>query len=243
MQGARRGTRSRDPGVTPWAEGRCSTAEPPRDPPIFLFKRAEPARCHQANTLAGDILHGSRSQSLAFVIFSQIPHLCGRLVLWLGSRGSSSGLRTGGRRGCAVDSWPRPRRGHLGVLLVRPGCPLLQPCPLCWVTEVLGSQGPWCGLGRAGLRSPAPGAEGGRSEPAPPVGKSRCLPAAACWLLSRLHAGLGRKEAWRQGSHPGPGAQQLPPGVSSSSWFDACSPASCPWALETWLGALVPLGS
>ena len=30
MQGARRGTRSQDPGVTPWAEGRCSTAEPPR---------------------------------------------------------------------------------------------------------------------------------------------------------------------------------------------------------------------
>ena len=29
MQGARRGTRSRDPGVTPWAEGRRSTAEPP----------------------------------------------------------------------------------------------------------------------------------------------------------------------------------------------------------------------
>ena len=28
-QGARCGARSRDPGVTPWAEGRCSTAEPP----------------------------------------------------------------------------------------------------------------------------------------------------------------------------------------------------------------------
>ena len=34
--GARCGTRSRDPGVTPWAEGRCSTAEPPGRPPPFL---------------------------------------------------------------------------------------------------------------------------------------------------------------------------------------------------------------
>ena len=37
MQGARRGTRSRDPGVTPWAEGRRQTAEPPRDPPILFI--------------------------------------------------------------------------------------------------------------------------------------------------------------------------------------------------------------
>ena len=29
MRGPRRGTRSWDPGVTPWAKGRCSTAEPP----------------------------------------------------------------------------------------------------------------------------------------------------------------------------------------------------------------------
>ena len=29
LRGPRRGTRFRDPGVTPWAEGRCSTAEPP----------------------------------------------------------------------------------------------------------------------------------------------------------------------------------------------------------------------
>ena len=38
MQGARRGTRSRHPGITPWAEGRCSTAEParrPTEPPRF----------------------------------------------------------------------------------------------------------------------------------------------------------------------------------------------------------------
>ena len=30
--GARCGTRSQDPEITPWAEGRCSTAEPPRHP-------------------------------------------------------------------------------------------------------------------------------------------------------------------------------------------------------------------
>ena len=34
LQGARCRTRSQDPGVTPWAEGRCSTAEPPRHPYI-----------------------------------------------------------------------------------------------------------------------------------------------------------------------------------------------------------------
>ncbi|CAD7688065.1 unnamed protein product [Nyctereutes procyonoides] len=34
MQGARRGTRSRDSRVMPWAAGRCYTAKPPRDPPI-----------------------------------------------------------------------------------------------------------------------------------------------------------------------------------------------------------------
>ena len=33
LQGARCGTRSRDPGITPWAEGRHSTTEPPRRPP------------------------------------------------------------------------------------------------------------------------------------------------------------------------------------------------------------------
>ena len=32
MQGARRRTQSRDPGVTPWAAGECLTAEPPRGP-------------------------------------------------------------------------------------------------------------------------------------------------------------------------------------------------------------------
>ena len=30
MQGARCRTRSQDPRITPWAKGRCSTAEPPR---------------------------------------------------------------------------------------------------------------------------------------------------------------------------------------------------------------------
>uniref|UniRef100_A0A8C0S8I8 Toll-like receptor 9 n=4 Tax=Canis lupus familiaris TaxID=9615 RepID=A0A8C0S8I8_CANLF len=32
LQGARCGTRSQDPGITPWAEGRRSTPEPPRSP-------------------------------------------------------------------------------------------------------------------------------------------------------------------------------------------------------------------
>ena len=32
MQGARCGTRSHDPWVTPWAKGRLQTAEPPRHP-------------------------------------------------------------------------------------------------------------------------------------------------------------------------------------------------------------------
>ena len=32
LRGAQCGTRSRDPGVTPWAKGRCSTAEPPGCP-------------------------------------------------------------------------------------------------------------------------------------------------------------------------------------------------------------------
>ncbi|CAD7678536.1 unnamed protein product [Nyctereutes procyonoides] len=33
MQGTRRGTRSRDSRIAPWAKGRRQTAEPPRDPP------------------------------------------------------------------------------------------------------------------------------------------------------------------------------------------------------------------
>ena len=36
MPGAQHGTRSQDSRITPWAEGRCSTAEPPRRPPSFL---------------------------------------------------------------------------------------------------------------------------------------------------------------------------------------------------------------
>ena len=38
MQGARHGTRSRDRRITPWAEGRCSTAEPPRRPSSEFFE-------------------------------------------------------------------------------------------------------------------------------------------------------------------------------------------------------------
>ena len=41
MQGARWGTRSRDPGVTPWAKGRCQTAESPGDPQLGCFCRDE----------------------------------------------------------------------------------------------------------------------------------------------------------------------------------------------------------
>ena len=46
MPGARRGTRSWDSRIAPWAKGRCQTAEPPRDPQeifkkdfIYLFMR------------------------------------------------------------------------------------------------------------------------------------------------------------------------------------------------------------
>ena len=38
MLGARCGTRSQDSRITPWAEGRCQTTEPPRDPLHFVFK-------------------------------------------------------------------------------------------------------------------------------------------------------------------------------------------------------------
>ena len=34
MQGDRCGTPSRDSGITPWAEGRYSTTEPPRHPKL-----------------------------------------------------------------------------------------------------------------------------------------------------------------------------------------------------------------
>ena len=37
-QGAWCGTRSQDSRITPWAEGRRSTAEPPRDPRLINFK-------------------------------------------------------------------------------------------------------------------------------------------------------------------------------------------------------------
>ena len=37
LQGARCGTWSQDPRITPWAEGRCSTAEPPRRPCVYFI--------------------------------------------------------------------------------------------------------------------------------------------------------------------------------------------------------------
>ena len=39
MQGARHGTQSQDSRITPWAEGRCQNAEPPR-PPLELPHKA-----------------------------------------------------------------------------------------------------------------------------------------------------------------------------------------------------------
>ena len=38
MPGARRGTRSRDSRIAPWAKDRRQNAEPPRDPLPFIFK-------------------------------------------------------------------------------------------------------------------------------------------------------------------------------------------------------------
>ena len=43
-EGEAGGTRSQDPGVTPWAEGRRSSAEPPGRPESFLFN-AQLYRC------------------------------------------------------------------------------------------------------------------------------------------------------------------------------------------------------
>ena len=40
-QGARCGIRSQDPEITPWAEGRCSTAKPPRRPTFCLFTQTQ----------------------------------------------------------------------------------------------------------------------------------------------------------------------------------------------------------
>ena len=37
MQGARCGTRSQDPEIMPWAEGRCSTTEPPGAPHVTIL--------------------------------------------------------------------------------------------------------------------------------------------------------------------------------------------------------------
>ena len=42
MQGARCGTPSWDSRIKPWAEGRCSTAEPPRDPMECFRLRISP---------------------------------------------------------------------------------------------------------------------------------------------------------------------------------------------------------
>ena len=41
MQGVRHGTGSRVSRITPWAEGRCLTAEPPRCPHFAAFSRSK----------------------------------------------------------------------------------------------------------------------------------------------------------------------------------------------------------
>ena len=41
MPGARRGTRSWDSRIAPWAKGRRQTAEPPRDPQKILIKKVK----------------------------------------------------------------------------------------------------------------------------------------------------------------------------------------------------------
>ena len=52
--GARCGTQSLDPGITPWAEGRCSTTGPPRRPNIPC---SFPSQCRDHRSLPmGDVL-------------------------------------------------------------------------------------------------------------------------------------------------------------------------------------------
>ena len=48
MQGAQRGTRPRVSRVTPWADGRRQTAEPPRDPPHAFLSVGLERCCFQA---------------------------------------------------------------------------------------------------------------------------------------------------------------------------------------------------
>ena len=48
MLGARRGTRSRDPRIVPWAKGRHQTAAPPRDPPPSSNLSGRPSKDGQA---------------------------------------------------------------------------------------------------------------------------------------------------------------------------------------------------
>ena len=44
MQGAQCGTRSRASRITPWAEGRCPTAGPPRCPPLVYLNQISSVR-------------------------------------------------------------------------------------------------------------------------------------------------------------------------------------------------------
>lgn len=148
------------------------------------FKRAEAARCHRANALAVRILNGPESRSLAFVIFSQVPRLCGRLVLWMASL--LPFVRPHNRRTgppCRGQLVPTPEGTSVGVACPDPCAPCPSPAP---IAESQGSQGlvP-TGVASGGLPAPVlppenqrppshgPRAQGGRSEPLPLVGESR----------------------------------------------------------------------
>ena len=66
LRGARCGTRSRDPGIMPWAEGRCSTAEPPGAPEMpcttILPKRL--SRLQQVHTCTARTAAGACTPTL-----------------------------------------------------------------------------------------------------------------------------------------------------------------------------------
>ena len=65
MQRARCGTLSRDSRITPWAKGRCPTAEPPRRPLTFLVFESQNlvAGINQLPTMPPDCRAGWGSES------------------------------------------------------------------------------------------------------------------------------------------------------------------------------------
>ena len=66
MQGARYGTGSQDSGIMPWAEDRCSTAEPLRCPTLTQYLKHSQALC--TNT---EGLHQGKNEKL-----NSIMHAC-----------------------------------------------------------------------------------------------------------------------------------------------------------------------